>query len=237
MQRSHYVGHSNGTYLVAKALTNYPAARFGNIYFAGSVVDPRFDWRGLKQSHRIARFHNARGASDWVVALLPKSLEYFMDLGGAGFDGFDQIQYKDQPVGTVCQGLTQSKKYAVGGHSGAIAEQHWDQIAEFIVNGTPPFESGEEPELFSGSNHRYLSFSAISVLARLFWLSVAAVLLVLAYSWWLPTSDKWDMFHSGALWVLLGVAVWSFFLLMFLVPPISNDDSSHKGPGKNIQRF
>ncbi|MFO1126308.1 MAG: hypothetical protein U1E25_14250 [Methylocystis sp.] len=37
------VGHSNGTYLAANAL-GYPAARFANIYFAGSVVNQNFEW-------------------------------------------------------------------------------------------------------------------------------------------------------------------------------------------------
>ena len=109
----HYVGHSNGTYLAAAALRDYPAARFGNVYFAGSVVDPTFDWIALKKQDRIARFHNARGGTDWVVALLPKSLEYFMDLGGAGFDGFQQIRYKNKDSENVPPELTQSRSYAV----------------------------------------------------------------------------------------------------------------------------
>jgi len=40
----HYVGHSNGTYLAAQALRDYPAARFTNIVFAGSVVRRDYDW-------------------------------------------------------------------------------------------------------------------------------------------------------------------------------------------------
>ena len=86
----HYVGHSNGTYLAATALKDYPAARFGAVYFAGSVVHPQFDWPQTLDRRQIESFHNARGGEDWVVALLPKSLEYFSDLGGGGFDGFDE---------------------------------------------------------------------------------------------------------------------------------------------------
>ncbi|MBV9674140.1 MAG: alpha/beta hydrolase, partial [Verrucomicrobia bacterium] len=39
------VAHSNGTYLVAKALELYPACRFKRIVFAGSVVRRNFDWQ------------------------------------------------------------------------------------------------------------------------------------------------------------------------------------------------
>ena len=42
-----YVGHSNGTYLAAKALHDYPAAHFKHIVFAGSVVRRDYDWLAL----------------------------------------------------------------------------------------------------------------------------------------------------------------------------------------------
>ena len=34
-----------------------------------------FDWSSLVKKERVQWLHNARGATDWVVALLPKSLE------------------------------------------------------------------------------------------------------------------------------------------------------------------
>jgi pimeloyl-ACP methyl ester carboxylesterase len=164
----HYVGHSNGTYLAASALEDYPAARFGNIYFAGSVVNPGYKWQEKIDQHRISKFHNARGATDWVVALLPKSLEYFTDLGGGGFDGFDETE-------TNSKHLTQSKRFAKGGHSGAIQERHWPEIAEFIVSGTKPFSAGgEKDDLFSEKS----GFWALLGGARIgipFFFSLAAV--------------------------------------------------------------
>ena len=144
LARMHYVGHSNGTYLAADALERYPAARFGQIYFAGSVVNTNFKWAKHIHEKRVQRFHNARGATDWVVALLPKSIDYLSDLGGGGFDGF-----ADANLGI--QGITQSKMFATGEHSGAIAEGHWSAIGDFIVNGvTPP----EAQKLFAGKESR-----------------------------------------------------------------------------------
>jgi hypothetical protein len=40
-----YVGHSNGTYLLAKGLELCPAVRFRRVVFAGSVVQRRYEWR------------------------------------------------------------------------------------------------------------------------------------------------------------------------------------------------
>jgi hypothetical protein len=132
----HYVGHSNGTYIAATALDQYPAARFDKIYFAGSVVHPRFDWAEKYQNKQVESFHNARGGEDWVVALLPKSLEYFSDLGGAGFDGFDETADKAGQFTWPAQPkkFSQSRLFATGGHGGAIGEKHWDEIAKFIVH-------------------------------------------------------------------------------------------------------
>jgi pimeloyl-ACP methyl ester carboxylesterase len=131
----HYVGHSNGTYLAARALKDYAAARFGNIYFAGSVVSTDYNWPALVAEKRVERVHNARGATDEVVAMLPKSVDYCSDLGGAGFDGFGP----PTPPSDTAE-ITQSKRYALGGHGGAITEPHWPEIAKFIVTGAKPAE-------------------------------------------------------------------------------------------------
>jgi pimeloyl-ACP methyl ester carboxylesterase len=158
--RLHYVGHSNGTFLAANALTKYKAARFANIYFAGSVVHPKFEWIDKLQKGAVERFHNVRGATDWVVALLPKSIDYITvphpDLGGGGFDGFEETNFPaNDPK------LTQSERYALGGHSGAILEGHWQGIANFIVNGRKP---SEPHELFVREPYRFLkAFSELRV--------------------------------------------------------------------------
>jgi pimeloyl-ACP methyl ester carboxylesterase len=186
----HYVGHSNGTYLAAAALNDYPATRFGNVYFAGSVVNPEFDWNGMKKCGRVKRFHNARGGEDWVVAFLPKSLEYFTDLGGAGFDGFEQIQYKNETIVGHDPELTQSRKYAKGGHSGAITEMHWQEIAEFIVNSKPP--SSETSDLFADAQYKpYEVIARFRVVIPLVVLAVG-IILIFVCSYWLP-SYGWNL--------------------------------------------
>jgi len=89
----HYVGHSNGTYLAAKALLDYPAARFERVVFAGSVV--RRDWwpsfiQRNPDAPRV-KLLNYVATRDWVVALFPKGVQPWrrFELGSAGHDGFD----------------------------------------------------------------------------------------------------------------------------------------------------
>lgn len=130
-----YVGHSNGTYLIARAFEDYPSINFRNILFAGSVVRRRYNWKRLINDKRVFKVLNMVATSDWVVALFPQGLEplhKFFDLGGAGFAGFDQA-LKGSNIDQV--------EYVIGSHSAALAETQWPRIADFIVNGkipTPP---------------------------------------------------------------------------------------------------
>ncbi len=211
----HYVGHSNGTYLAASTLEDYAAARFGRIYFAGSVVNPKFDWADMVSKGRVEKLHNARGATDWVVALLPKSIEYFADLGGAGFDGFEQAS--GSPAAT-----TQSQYYAKGGHSGAIGEGHWPEIANFIVKGQKPFASGESTGangLFENEQNRWLKFIAGFRIGIPLAFSLVALLVLFFFSLWLP----WGHWQWGAIdltrgwgWAIWGCALIAFLVLQYL---------------------
>jgi len=127
------VAHSNGTYLIAKALELYPACRFRRIVFAGSVLRQSFKWRPFfepKNDPRVLAVTNYVATGDWVVAFFPKFFQFlhWQDLGSAGHDGFD-----DDPDGAVYD-----QRYVQGGHSAALDERNWDAIARFIVTGERP---------------------------------------------------------------------------------------------------
>jgi pimeloyl-ACP methyl ester carboxylesterase len=123
----HYVGHSNGTYLAAKALLDYPAARFSRIVFAGSVVRRKYDWGSLIAAKRVDKVLNYVATCDWVVALFPKGVQLlrFFDLGSAGHDGFD-----DKAVHQI--------HYIEGDHGAGHKESMWGDTARFIVHGKTP---------------------------------------------------------------------------------------------------
>lgn len=139
----HYVGHSNGTYLAARALTDYPAVRFERIVFGGSVVRSDFNWAEHIKAGRVRSILNYVATNDWVVAIFPSGLGA-LDLGAGGHSGFRQLGTPGdggKPEITVAPlGPEPSYQlnYISGAHGAAIRESQWDEIAGFIVNGAKP---------------------------------------------------------------------------------------------------
>jgi pimeloyl-ACP methyl ester carboxylesterase len=135
----HFVGHSNGTYLLAQGLKDYPAVRFDRIVFAGSVVRTDYDWLSLTKpppeiptrTPQVGSVLNYVATQDWVVALLTNGLRCYpvFNLGGAGHTGFEQASLSG-PVYQV--------NYVPGKHDAGLKESNWDDIARFIVSGNPP---------------------------------------------------------------------------------------------------
>ncbi len=142
----HFVGHSNGTYLAARSLRDYPAAIFERIVFAGSVVRTGFEWEKLitKAQPQVQALLNYVASNDLVVGIFPSALGWF-DLGGAGHAGFKDIHL--HPKGSkvprvypkvIGQQTSYQVHFSNGGHGSAIVETQWDEIARFIVSGEAP---------------------------------------------------------------------------------------------------
>ncbi len=133
----HYVGHSNGTYLLTKAIEQYPCCQFSRVVFAGSVVRSTFDWqRHMKSSPtQVDEVLNYAATSDWVVACFSNCFEYLglQDLGGAGYRGFDS-----GTIGLAKGGDVTNVEYVVGSHASALVEENWKSIASFVVHGRLP---------------------------------------------------------------------------------------------------
>lgn len=131
----HYVGHSNGTYCLARALELYPSCRFERVVFAGSVVRRAFDWSRFMSgpNPQVGSVLNYVASADWVVAGFPRLFEFFRfgDLGSAGHNGFAQ---KDLPS---LQGRLHEVTFVRGSHGAAIEERHWSSIAEYVYSGRP----------------------------------------------------------------------------------------------------
>jgi pimeloyl-ACP methyl ester carboxylesterase len=154
-----YIGHSNGTYLVARALKDYPAACFRNVLFAGSVVRRSYEWAELLSAKRVCEVLNLVATRDWVVALFPIGLEPFrrvFDLGGAGFAGFDQAR----PEAKVPH--LSEVRYVIGSHSGGVAETQWSRIADFIVDGKVP--PPDDPDYSKKQSCFWIGVSKISTI-------------------------------------------------------------------------
>jgi pimeloyl-ACP methyl ester carboxylesterase len=157
-----YVGHSNGTYLIARALEDYPAVQFRNVLFAGSVVRRDYDWNKLLSTNRIEKLLNVVATRDWVVAVFPMGLEPFrkrFDIGGAGFAGFNQALPAPTPSNLV------EVRYVNGGHSAGLAETQWSKIAKFIVNGDVP--TLDDPDFSRQQSFFWVAISKISTIVLL----------------------------------------------------------------------
>lgn len=46
----HFLGHSNGTYILGQALQAVPAVEFENVFLAGSVLPPKYPWRASRSA-------------------------------------------------------------------------------------------------------------------------------------------------------------------------------------------
>jgi pimeloyl-ACP methyl ester carboxylesterase len=143
-----FVGHSNGTYIAARALELCPAIRFHNVVFAGSVV--RRDFRWARFPGRVHAVLNYVGTGDGVVAFLPAVFEFlrirWLDVGGAGAFGFREAEpppaAAKRLLGTQDQDIELSEiRFVQGGHGAAITEQFWLEIARFILLDALPARS------------------------------------------------------------------------------------------------
>ncbi|MBI1382462.1 MAG: hypothetical protein GC161_15395 [Planctomycetaceae bacterium] len=138
-----FVGHSNGTYIAARALELCPAIRFRRMLLAGSVVRRSFPWsRHRSQAPDVLNFVATR---DVVVAFLPAVFERLrlpsLDVGGGGVWGFDEFSSNDPPATAQGHNVT----YVRGGHAAAISQDYWRAIADFAVDGTKPKATAPRP--------------------------------------------------------------------------------------------
>lgn len=131
----HFIGHSNGTYLLAAALQRYGSLDIGRVVFGGSVVRQDYRWDQVLSPNSAdvpvqpeLRVVNYTATDDWVVALFPRVFEpKFMaplrnDIGSAGFNGFSIKNHEVLNIG----GLT-------GGHAAFL--DRIPEIATFILRG------------------------------------------------------------------------------------------------------
>lgn len=175
----HYVGHSNGTYLLAKALEEYRACKFEHVVFAGSVVRRNYPWKKMKARKQVVSVLNFVATGDWVVAFFPKLFQvlrlppfipYLQDLGSAGHDGFFDME-------KGVKGLYEIK-YVFGDHGAAIREDNWDAIAEFIAKGTLSNEILSK-SLLKPKQNRLIA--ALGMAPYIVWLSILAFAIFIGY--------------------------------------------------------
>jgi hypothetical protein len=200
----YYVGHSNGTYLLAKALQLYPACRFERVVFAGSVVRRRYDWSRAIERGQIASVLNFVGTADWVVAFFPRLFELIpvQDLGGAGHLGFKvaapgrrHANQTNETTGIDAPSSKIQNRLAQGRHDAGIREHMWDAIAAYLLDEVVPADTPAPRSWF---------VRLLGGFPPVVWIVILAVL----YSIWLMIS--WatpDGFTEGFVFALYVAAI------------------------------
>ncbi len=199
-----FVGHSHGTYILARALQDYEFVTFKNIVLAGSVVRTGYPWADLIERKQVQNVLNYVATFDWVVAIFPKAIELvnLQDLGSGGHDGFDDLS--DQQYRGRTQEISASKDtgraFVKGAHSAALAEVNWGAIADFVVTGEPP----EIPKNIR-ADAQNVWLARVAQAAPLVWIVLLLIILGGGIGvWHLCKSDVLSTILVG----LYGLAIW-----------------------------
>lgn len=199
----HYIGHSHGTYLLARALHDYESVKFKRVVFAGSVVRTDFNWEKYIPG-QVESVINFVSTADWVVAFFPKALQSvgFQDLGSAGHDGFDAAEILTTVEST--NSFT-PVTYIKGGHSSALQEPMWDALGRYVVSGDFSFpdsvERADEQSYWvslPGKVAPVLWFLGITILLGILiglikldvreWFKTCLIIIYLSSIWWVVTT-------------------------------------------------
>lgn len=159
-----FVGHSNGTYIVASALEKYHALKLHRIVVAGSVIRCDYPWDSLVKQGRLHELRNDLADSDWAVAYCARYMEswndltkrlfnlqfkHFSDIGTGGYNGFLERAGHETEVA-----------YFKGGHSAAIINpENVRSICNFVLNGEKKY-----PKLVDNQNKLISTTSRIVII-------------------------------------------------------------------------
>lgn len=178
-----FIGHSNGTYILASALERYKTLRVGRVAFAGSVVPRDYDWssklghgvdaEGREVPGRVMAIRNYIASADWVVGFFPGFFEWFnsKELGSAGLNGFLQDEAKDHEA-----------RYIPGGHGCALDPRNHPSIVDFILFGKDTYgKEADEITKYKTENQSGWILT-LSKYCWVVWLAITATVFSLGYA-------------------------------------------------------
>jgi len=86
------VAHSFGTYIICRAMIQFPVLRFDRIILCGSILDRGFDWPQMIAGGRVQAVLNETAGDDVVVALFRNAIlrSIITGSGPSGLDGFER---------------------------------------------------------------------------------------------------------------------------------------------------
>lgn len=178
----HFIGHSNGTYLLGESLKTIPAMKFERVALIGSVLPTQYPWGDRLADEQIVQLRNDRGASDVPVGLLCGGLRGLgmTDVGTAGVEGFRWQQAGKREV-----------FYYPGGHSKALeSDENLYRIARFAMDGAV---EDPAPDFTMRDTVRFAwLFQAAQ------WLGRGAAVALLALAGWFVVCSPWAWYFDLA---------------------------------------
>lgn len=180
----HFLGHSNGTYLLGASLRDVPGMKFERVALVGSVLPCNFQWGPHRRAGRVNRIRNDRSTADVPVAILCSALRglWMHDVGLAGVHGFQD--QNDTDIHEVF--------WHEGGHSRPLEDTELDDLVEFLASG----EVRKPTALVGKLDWRFALLSRAAALLALPSVLVLGALLV----WWIGYGEAFEL--SRLLWVV-----------------------------------
>ena len=207
-----FIGHSNGTYILASALQKYRTLKVHDIYFAGSVVPQRYPWSDLVRKQRVRRVRNVVATNDWVVAIFPRVFEQIaewrgradnpelLDIGAAGFRGFQEAGLPDSGVHDIT--------FASGTHSTGVdlrVDGKRDVLIRFGRYGLDAEQDRMFDQVFGNAMTQWGFMDQLSNVSWLVWLAIVAIVVGGARIVW-----RWNRYLL-AVYALIVVAILNSF--------------------------
>jgi pimeloyl-ACP methyl ester carboxylesterase len=155
----HFLGHSNGTYQLGRALRDVPEMRFGRVVLAGSVLPTNYPWDQRFQSGQVKRLENHMSVKDTAVGFVCSALRAIgmRDLGTGGFTGFEN-------TGT---GAYKPFAYYDGDHGAPVQPTSLDRLVDSVLGlpNDPPTGLKDLPRWRRRVSQACALFAPILVLA------------------------------------------------------------------------
>lgn len=121
----HFIGHSNGTYILGRSLLSLSGMKFDRVVLAGSVLPRKYPWRKLL-GRQVKAVRNDQANRDWPVGILCSALTGLgrREIGTGGYEGF----FDDD------NNIVQNSFYN-GGHGQALEPDNFASIMAFLREG------------------------------------------------------------------------------------------------------
>lgn len=193
--RFHFIGHSNGTYILGTSLLEVSSLMFDRVYLAGSVLPREFPWQRML-ARQVCTVANQCSSEDWPVGGLCRGLHLigFRDVGTGGVDGFDELENSLPQAQTL---------WFKGDHGKPLQRPNQPKIVEYLLAPATTDPLLPEP---TGADlcHRPSFWFRLKMSG--FALGLAVLVGLATYGAW------WGFSHDHEGLVILGILVLYFVL-------------------------